>query len=60
MTSSAARYGATSGPVAVTVHGSGDILIPLVTLEDVPASGADLKARLRACLAELGLLAADD
>lgn len=59
--SPAGCYGAASGPVTVTVHGSGDdFVVPLVTLGSVPASGAALEAHVRACLAELDLLAADD
>lgn len=59
--SSAGCYGAESGPVTVTVHGGGDeIVMPLITLTSVPASGAALEAHVRACLAELDLLARDD
>lgn len=54
-------YGAISGPVTVTAHGYGDqmLLLPLVTLASVPASGATLEAHARACLAELDLLAGE-
>lgn len=59
-TSSVGCYGAASGPVTVTAHGSGnDMVLPLVTLSSVPASGAALEAHTRACLTELGLLVND-
>lgn len=60
MSTPAGCYGATSGPVTVTMHGSGDIVLPLVTIGDVPVSGADLEARIRACLDVLDMRAADD
>jgi len=60
-TSSPGCFGATSGPVTVTVHGGGDdMVLPLVTLGSVPASGAALEAHFRACLVELNLLANND
>jgi hypothetical protein len=60
-TSSAVCYGAVSGPVTITAHGGGDDpVLPLITLGSVPVSGADLEAHVRACLAELNLLAEDD
>lgn len=53
-------YGAASGPVTVTAHGTGnDMVLPLITLGSVPASGAALEAHARACLVELNLLADD-
>jgi hypothetical protein len=36
------------------------MVMPLITLQSVPASGATLEAHVRACLAELNLLARDD
>lgn len=36
------------------------MVLPLVTLGSVPASGAALEAHVRACLVELNLLANDD
>ena len=36
------------------------MVLPLITLGSVPASGAAFEAHTRACLAELDLLAHDD
>ncbi len=36
------------------------MVLPLVTLGSVPASGAALEAHFRACLVELNLLANND
>ncbi|WP_131823217.1 hypothetical protein [Mycobacteroides chelonae] len=53
-------FGAASGPVTVTAHGSGnDVILPLITLNSVPTSAAALESHARACLAELDLLADD-
>ncbi|BCI84571.1 hypothetical protein MTY66_61960 (plasmid) [Mycolicibacterium sp. TY66] len=59
-TSSVGCYGAASGPVTITAHGSGsDLVLPLITLSAVPSSGEALEAHARACLSELNLLADD-